>query len=185
MHSSGLSLTKSRQSLFLSLKMQPLVASIDSLMQLPPEAFTKETLQEAFQWLQNQPESVRELVHTPESLISIYRKAQRQDNDAPVSSKNFMAELKTLAKGLEAFSDEKPQKQPQFAPPQAPKSPAPQVETPQASKKAPQPSTPALDFDSKSLQAINEVRRRFNLSSDLEAARLLIALGYEKFNSFK
>ena len=56
---------------------------------LPPEAFTKESLQEAFQWLQSQPESIRGLVDTPESLISIYRKSQRQTNDAPVSSKKL------------------------------------------------------------------------------------------------
>lgn len=176
---------KREPSSFFSLKTQPLVASIVSHMQtnLPPEAFTKETLQEAFQWLQSQPDSVRELVHTPESLVSLYRKAKRQDNDAPVSSKNFMSELKTLAKGLEAFSDQSTRVT------QSSKAPelktAPVVTPPAPSKKPVQSTTAPLSLDSKSSQSVKDVRQRFNLGSDAEALRLLIALGYEKFNSFK
>ena len=156
---------------------------------LPPEAFTKETLQEAFQWLQSQPDSVRELVHTPESLVSLYRKAQRQNPDAPVSSKNFMNELKTLAKGLEAFSDpptQTPAKQPtaklkfEKTTPPIEKTIKPE---PQKTLSSPQPVL-GLNLDQKSIQSISEVQRRFNLSSENEALRLLIALGYEKFNSF-
>lgn len=71
---------------------------------LPPQAYTRETLQEAFNWLQEQPEPVRATVHTPERLVSLYQKAQRMNEfEAPVSSKKFIDDLKTLANSLDQF----------------------------------------------------------------------------------
>ncbi len=71
---------------------------------LPPQAYTRETLQEAFNWLQEQPEPVRATVHTPERLVSLYQKAQRMvEYDAPVSSKKFIDDLKNLASSLDQF----------------------------------------------------------------------------------
>jgi len=72
---------------------------------LPPEAFTKKTLQDAFNWLQDQPEPVKASVHTPERLVSLFRKSQRlDDQDAPVSSKKFLDDLKSLATSLDQFN---------------------------------------------------------------------------------
>lgn len=73
---------------------------------LPPEAFTKKTLQDAFNWLQDQPEPVKASVHTPERLVSLYRSSQRRipDLDAPVSSKKFIDDLKNLASSLDQFN---------------------------------------------------------------------------------
>ncbi len=71
---------------------------------LPPQAYTRETLQEAFNWLQEQPEPVRATVHTPERLVSLYQKSQRMNEyDAPVSSKKFIDDLKNLATSLDQF----------------------------------------------------------------------------------
>jgi hypothetical protein len=72
---------------------------------LPPEAYTREILQEAFNWLQEQPEPLRSSVQTPERLVSLYRKSQRlNDHDAPVSSKKFISDLKNLASSLDEFN---------------------------------------------------------------------------------
>lgn len=72
---------------------------------LPPEAFTKKTLQDAFNWLQDQPEPVKASVHTPDRLVSLFRKSQRlDDQDAPVSSKKFLDDLKSLATSLDQFN---------------------------------------------------------------------------------
>lgn len=75
-----------------------------------PQAYTKETLAKAFEWLQHQPESVQQAASNPEMLVSIYLQAQRQglqkiDADAPVSSRKFIDDLKTLSKDFAQFED--------------------------------------------------------------------------------
>ena len=146
---------------------------------LPPEAFTKETLQEAFQWLQQQPEAVKATIHTPERLVSLYRKSQRldQNNDAPVSSKKFNDELKSLASSLDEFSSQPVKKA--------------SVTFEQTSSKKASFSTPILPptpkeavLDAISQERVAQVQKRFNLSSEQEAVRLLISLGFEKFSQF-
>ena len=157
---------------------------------LPPEAYTKETLQAAFDWLQTQPEGVRGGIHTPEHLVSLYRKAQRlNDLDHPVSSKKFVTDLKTLASSLDQFRDG----------PQILETPAKPVTHQTTTVKSTQkasfevtsntesttttvPTAPALDALTN--QRISEVQKRFNLSHPNEAIRLLISLGYEKFTEF-
>jgi hypothetical protein len=75
---------------------------------LPPQAYTREILSSAFNWLQTQPESVRKLATSPDALVGLYLRAQRFGNssleaDAPVSSQAFMSDLKNLAEGLKQF----------------------------------------------------------------------------------
>lgn len=184
---------------------------------IPPEAFTKETLQEAFAWLQSQPDLVRNSVHTKERLVSLYRRSQRlNDGDHPVSSKKFITDLKALASTIDQFNgqamDLQPPPPPPFMEPQEtifePKSPkhsptptvaaAPPIPPPLASeettmetvKKASfevttntrQTTTRSLNLDSRTEERIQTVQNRFNLSSREEALRLLVSLGYEKFN---
>lgn len=77
---------------------------------LPPQAYTREILTAAFNWLQTQPESVRKLATTPDALVGIYTRARRLGNaagesDAPVSSQNFMTDLRHLAEGLKEFEE--------------------------------------------------------------------------------
>lgn len=79
---------------------------------LPPQAYTREILTSAFNWLQNQPESVKKLATTPDALVGLFMRAQRYGNsslesDAPVSSQNFMSDLKNLAEGLKQFEEPK------------------------------------------------------------------------------
>lgn len=160
----------------------------------PPEAYSKELLSEAFNWLQNQPESVRELVQTPENLITIYRNEQKKmQTDAPVSSKQFVSELKSLAKGLEEFDNDGPKTSavsnsapaptPTPAPPPPQKeyssSPRGKIHQPTSSPKTPMASH---DMDPRTRQMVQETRLRFNLTSDAESLRLLVALGHEKLS---
>jgi hypothetical protein len=90
---------------------------------LPPQAYTREILTAAFNWLQTQPESVRKLATTPDALVGLYLRAQRfgsssLEADAPVSSQNFISDLKNLAEGLKQF--EGPAQEQRRSMPQAP-----------------------------------------------------------------
>lgn len=78
-----------------------------------PQAYTKETLSKAFEWLQHQPASIKQAAANPEMLVSIYLQAQRQglqkiDADAPVSSRKFIDDLKTLSRDFAQFDDVPP-----------------------------------------------------------------------------
>ena len=136
---------------------------------LPPQAFTKETLQKAYTWLLNQNSSIKEMASTQDMLISLYLKAQRSGEaslDTP-SIQNFKQELKSLANLMGDL---------QTAPVQA-AGPAAAIATPPLTGSVQQPS----QLDQTSLNAIAEVRNSLNLSSDTEALRALIALGYKQF----
>jgi hypothetical protein len=79
---------------------------------LPPQAYTREILTSAFNWLQSQPESVKKTATSPDTLVGLFRRAQRYgnssvENDAPISSQNFMTDLKSLAEGLKEFEEPK------------------------------------------------------------------------------
>lgn len=80
---------------------------------LPPQAYTREMLTVAFNWLQVQPESVKKLATSPDALVGLYLRAQKfgqssGEVDAPVSSQNFMSDLRHLAEGLKQFEEPKP-----------------------------------------------------------------------------
>lgn len=66
---------------------------------LPPQAYTKETMLKAYQWLMLQNNSIKEMATTPDILVSLYLKATRDGDhslDRP-SIQNFKNELKSLA----------------------------------------------------------------------------------------
>ena len=134
---------------------------------LPPQAYTKETLQKAYSWLLNQNPSIKEMASTQEMLVSLYLKAQRNGEaslEAP-SIQNFKQELKSLATMMGDFT-----------PPTA-SQPSPAVT---AKATSVMPST-FNELDTASLTAISEVKTVLNLGSDTEALRALIALGHKQF----
>ncbi len=66
---------------------------------LPPQAYTKDILLKAYQWLMTQDSSIKEIATTPDILVSLYLKAGR-DGDSVLerpSIRNFKNELKSLA----------------------------------------------------------------------------------------
>jgi hypothetical protein len=66
---------------------------------LPPQAYTKDTLVKALQWLISQPNHIREMAATEDLAVSLYLKCQREGAESleRPSIKNFKSELKNLA----------------------------------------------------------------------------------------
>jgi hypothetical protein len=150
---------------------------------MPPQAYTRDMLTTAFNWLQTQPEPVRKLATTPDSLVGLYMRAQRYGSvslevDAPVSSQTFMSDLKNLAEGLKQFEEPRATAAPQIPVPQA-AAPAPV----QAQYSAPAATPSLTGLNDRSRQMLQEVRIAMNLSSDTEAMNLMVALAYKNLKS--
>jgi hypothetical protein len=160
---------------------------------LPPQAYTKETLLRAYQWLQNQNDSIKEMATTPDILVSLYLKATR-DGDSALerpSITNFKNELRNLA-GLMGDLEKQPQQMAAsprpaetfVAPPVAPQHVSPQFTQPVFEKTVPVAHSTDINFstqlDELSMEMLQEIKNGFNLSSQSEALRLLIKLGYLK-----
>ncbi|WP_295899313.1 hypothetical protein [uncultured Bdellovibrio sp.] len=173
---------------------------------LPPQAYTKDTLLKAYQWLMVQNSSIKEMATTPDILVSLYLKATR-DGDSALerpSIQNFKNELKSLA-GIMGELDNRPQQQaPIVSAPVhhhhvAPAAAAVHQATPVTAVVAPSaPTQTQVSYTEKTVTAttrnpdvselldscsqdmIREVKEEFNLSSDLEALRMLIKIGYSR-----
>jgi hypothetical protein len=177
-----------------------------SLSNLPPQAYTRDTVLEAFNWLQTQPESVRQHAKTEDALVSLYLRAKRfggigspLEQEAPISSKKFKSDLKNLAKGLRDFDKTPPQETTNGAsqdakrakqtppPPAPPQRDRPPQQEPQNYRlgitelNLPElkvsPQNPPLELDPLSHRQIRRTMDLLNLSSESEALRLLITLG--------
>jgi hypothetical protein len=80
-----------------------------TLNPLPPQAYTKDILLKAYQWLMSQNSNIKEIATTPDSLVSLYLKAIR-DGDSSLdrpSIQNFKNELRSLA-GMMGELDKSP-----------------------------------------------------------------------------
>lgn len=153
---------------------------------LPPQAYTKDTLTKAYMWLVHQSDAIKELATTPDILVSLFLKAQRNGDEAldTPSIQNFKKELKSLAGMMGELDNGKPAGAVFAQPlPQA----APQVVVQQNKQVNIQNNHMSMDLagqmDAKSRAMIAEVREQLNLSSDLEVIRLLVSLGYHKAKS--
>lgn len=192
---------------------------------LPPQAYTRDTLTQAFTWLQSQPESVRRSATTPESLVSLYQRNQRfgpeaprssapisplagddfdelsSPSEAPISAQNFKTDLKTLAEGLKQFEDPKSFRTSTHQVTQSTQQvlhQASQQALHQASQQVAQPvqqpaqqqlrALPAAVFTVESLnqasrEMVQEVKHSLNLSSDLEAINMMVAIAYKNLKT--
>ncbi len=166
----------------------------------PPQAYTRETLVKAYQWLQNQNAQIKELATTPDLLISLYVKAKTQGEDFldRPSLKTFKSELRNLAGMMGEFETHEPAARPLASPAPAPIAPATApAATPAANPNTnptatvtltPPPNSPqlavgAFHLDARSLVIVQEVKTSLNLSSDLEAVRLLISMGHNRLKN--
>jgi hypothetical protein len=152
---------------------------------LPPQAYTKETLVQSYAWLQNQSESIKEIATTPDILVSLYLKAKLQGDSAleRPSIQNFKSELRSLAGMMGEFEMDDLR---------APPAPAPQQPVARPSQTSAQntKSVPPRPIDTKpesltcpdsNCQAmIQEVKTQLNLSTEQEALRVLVSLGYKQ-----
>lgn len=163
---------------------------------LPPQAYTKETLQKAYAWLLTQSASIKDMASTQDMLISLYLKAQRNGDaslEAP-SIQNFKQELKSLA-GLIGDLQTPNKSQNPFqtqTPPSSPSHSANHYGATSSASLFNQPTSTAAtasaasaslmaQLDPLSLQALTDVKSTLNLSSEVEALRALISLGYKQF----
>lgn len=172
---------------------------------LPPQAFTKETLQKAYTWLLTQPPSIKEMASTQDMLISLYLKAQRSGDaslDTP-SIQNFKQELKSLAGIMgdlqtppaaqqatttvsHSTTSSSSQSSHQGASYTHTINPSSSYVSQAATNAAAAASHATAAFslsqlDATSLQALSDVKMTLNLSSEAEALRALISLGYRQF----
>ncbi len=163
---------------------------------LPPQAYTRDTLVKAIEWLSQQAPGVRERATSADLIVSHYLQACRRtaaQMETPVSGETFKSDLKHLAEDLKQFEE------PIAPPPHGRASshshmyekiriaPPPPVFHP--SEPLFEPAPPPRDtaqkpttwpVDARSLSAARELQQRLNLSSHSEALRLLVQLGAER-----
>lgn len=128
---------------------------------MAPQAYTKEILQEAFEWWSEQPEELRNRIQDSDDLVGYYLRVKRSEGGSDNNilehhEDSFSRELKGLAADLSSFegyqsSKKKSKKEPvnpintaavQSKAPSRPAKPAgnsPQLQFPQLSKKVVQP----------------------------------------------
>ncbi len=127
---------------------------------MPPQAYTKETLQEAFEWWSEQPEELRNQIQDKDDLVGYYLRINRGEEPpkneggfSKAAKESFSSELKGLVKNLDAFEGyegkgPKPQEKPK---PQRSFEPAPKAQVPGVATKAPaqtfEPRMPAHVFE--------------------------------------
>jgi hypothetical protein len=75
---------------------------------LPPQAYTREMLAQAFVWLQSQPESIKHLAQSPDALVGLFLRAKRNgesslESVAPKSTETFRHRLRDIASELQKF----------------------------------------------------------------------------------
>jgi hypothetical protein len=88
------------------------------MMHLPPQAYTKEMLIQAYNWLRSQPSHVQEMAKSPDALIALYSKAQIHGENylSRTNLQGFKSELKNLANMMGEFDDSSPQSSAPVAP---------------------------------------------------------------------
>lgn len=143
---------------------------------LPPQAYTKETMLKAYQWLMGQHSSIKEMATTPDILVSLYLKTTRDGSaalDRP-SIQNFKNELKSLA-GMMGELD-RPVVQPPLQTQTQTQTQVSYTEKTLTATTQTRDLVEVLDASTKGM--IQEVKEELNLSSDLEALRMLVKIGY-------
>lgn len=173
-------------------------------MTLPPQAYTRDILIKAYEWLRDQPSALQGKAQDADSLVALYMQSRRrtsQDSwEQKVTTETFKNDLRHLAEDLKQFETPAPvvapsppqrsilattQEQHYTMPDSAPK-PAPRAqmptmhETPQPERQTSTTYVSGLQLDERSLKMAREIQNRFNLSSEMEAIRMLLVLGYEK-----
>jgi len=160
---------------------------------VPPQAYTRDTLVKAIEWLSTQPQTVRERANSADTIVSHYLHACRRTTlhvETPVSPEAFKSDLKQLAANLKQFE------QPSMPPPTRPVGYGPELlrhETTtrqetivrQESRTEEHSSSTTLQgggwqIDARSLGVCRELQERLNLSNEGEAIRMLITLGAER-----
>ncbi len=155
---------------------------------LPPQAYTKDTLLKAYSWLQNQPNNIKEMASTPDVLVSLYLKTTRDGEGALTrpSIQNFKNELKQLAGmmgDLEAPAALAPMASIELQGSTMPPVANSYLATTATPREISKTDSHQVHIDSKSWFMIQEVKENLNLSSEMEALRVLIKIGSAKIKN--
>lgn len=177
---------------------------------IPPQAYTRDTLVKAIEWLSGQPTAVRERANSADLIVSHYLQSRRQAAFEPSPAFEMpKTDLKSLAQDIKQF--EEPPTIPQPAPRPTRVQPVVEehVETvvnqhrqdslfrqhnvPQQQQElrietaAPSVRTTettvkgvAWTVDPRSLAIARDLMESLNLSSEGEALRMLVSLGAER-----
>lgn len=193
--------------------------------------YSRVDLQAAFNWLVNQPDHVRKQASDPDRLMTLYYRSSgrgsthsettrvdslraetvrvessRMENEAPVSSQNFLSDLRQINEALRQFetpgsqSHSHGQNQSHSYLPHSSAShsstqqtvihtapptvhihnsvpPMNQNQTPQVTAHA---GAIGMALNGRTQAVLMEVREKLNLSSETEALQMLVAIGYKQ-----
>lgn len=148
---------------------------------MAPEAFTNTELAAAMNWRERQPEHIKQVTGSPESLMSLYKQFLRSKSHSHSSSRSAT----DFAVSLNGFSSGHSEPASHQA---APHSSVQETTLTAAQKHPPHEETntaasgPLSDLDGKSLEMIQEIKHHLNLSTDLEALRALLKVGYDRLS---
>lgn len=167
----------------------------------PPSGgqYGRADLQSAFNWLINQPEHIRKQATDPDRLMTLFYRSQtlaqgrqeaqeRMETAAPVSSQNFISDLRQINDAMRQFDGPAtatlpplpslhPSSGPHFQSGFAQPIPAPAMSAPAMSPPATAQATATPMLHAKTAAVIAEVRMKMHLGSDAEAINLLVSIG--------
>lgn len=192
--------------------------------------YSRVDLQAAFNWLVNQPDHVRKQASDPDRLMTLYYRSSgraashtestrevsmraetsrvetsrvdssRMENEAPVSSQNFLSDLRQINEALRQFDSPGTQAHSYMphtssnhtasqqtvihtAPPSAHVHIHNSVPAMNQNHQAPQFTAHAgaigMALNGRTQAVLMEVREKLNLSSETEALQMLVAIGYK------
>lgn len=173
----------------------------------PPQAYTRDILAAAYEWLRSQPQSIRELANNSDNLVALYMQARRRGGSpmlpplTEASSETFKQDLRALAEGMKQF-EHPPHATGAHAanansnsthlnPPTAHAATVTTAVQPQPALQA-HASTPAnvssnmpattlnMPIDPRTFEILRNTQNLCNLGSEREALRMLIAIGFER-----
>src|SRR5262245_654213 len=93
---------------------------------LPPQAYTREVVATAYNWLQAQPEHIRKMAQNTDTLVALYLRAKREnppEGEAAASVESFRSQLKNLASEIQQFVPEQEKTIVPSIQPESPKQP--------------------------------------------------------------
>lgn len=144
-------------------------------MATAPHAYSSDTLQKAYQWLQDNPQ-YQESVHNSDQLVALYlsekKGLQSFDFSPPTSASLFLNQ-----------TNNKPSIDNIYKEPVNTKTMASStiVQNSTVQKKT-NTTDSFFALDKKSLSYLEDTKKTFNLSTQAEALRLLLSIGYEKLH---
>ncbi len=164
------------------------------IQNLPPQAYTRDTLVKAIEWLSSQPPAIRERASSADLIVSYYLAARRKaaaTMETSVSPENFKSDLKHLAADVKRLEEPEPPpitpngtsaRKSALSPPREPLNAPPPVRYPSPVRTPENRALQTLEWtvDQRSLDLAREVQERLNLGHESEALRLMIQLGAER-----